>query len=87
MVVGDFLQLLTAEDFFHLGFERLCEETVDIVVAIIDENEAALLHICLEVLPLFACKLYELVSAQVAEGAPKDFITGQGYDVLLRVHR
>src|SRR5471030_592971 len=67
VVVGDLLQGLGAEDARHLGLERFREQAVDVVVAIVDEQEAAALHVTLDVLALGRRELHQLVAGEIAE--------------------
>src|SRR5690606_34729417 len=52
MVVGQLVQRIGTEDRRHLRLERLREQPVDVVVAVIHEHEPAAAHVALEIAPL-----------------------------------
>ena len=52
---------LGTEDRSHLALERRREQPVDVVVAVIDQYEAAIAHIGLEVAPFIGIELDELM--------------------------
>lgn len=87
MVVGDFLQGFRAKRPGHFLLKRLGKKAVDIVVAIVDEHETAILHIPFEMVALLGRKFHQLMPAQIAEWAFEYFVTAQLYDFFLLVDR
>jgi hypothetical protein len=70
-----------------LGFERLGKQAIDIVVAIVGEDESAMANVFFQVLALFAGKLHEFMSAQVTKRATENLIAAEWYNVLGGVNR
>jgi hypothetical protein len=68
VVVADLAQRGGAEDGGHLRLEGLGEEAVDVVVAVVDEEESAVEHVALEMLALLAVELDQAVAGEVEEG-------------------
>jgi hypothetical protein len=52
MVVGDLVQSFRPEDTGDLGLERFGEQAIDIVVAVIHEQETAATDVALQIAPL-----------------------------------
>ncbi|MDT4847677.1 hypothetical protein FQZ97_817420 [compost metagenome] len=86
MRVRQFLHRLGTEDRRHLRFERLGEQAVDVVVAVVHEHEAAIAHVPLEIAPLGRVELHQLVPGQVTERCRQHARVGQRQHVFLRVH-
>jgi hypothetical protein len=76
----------SAKQATHLRLERGGEQAVDIMVAVVDEDEAAIAHVAHEVLPLGGIELHQRVPGQVAERRFQHARVGQRHHVLLRVH-
>src|SRR5690606_13907497 len=67
MAVRDPRQRARAEDRGHLRLERLREQPVDVVVAVVHEHEPAVAHVAFEVAPLGGIELDQAMARQVAE--------------------
>ena len=85
MVIGDLFKGFWAKEGGHLSFEGLCEESVDIVVAVVGEDEAAVLHVVVEVGAFAGIELDEFVSADVGEWIVKDLRAVEIEDFFLEV--
>ena len=86
MVVGDLFEGSGAEEGGHLGFEGSCEETVDIVVAVVGENEATVLDVVAEVGAFLRVELDEFVAADIGKGIVKDLGAIEVEDFFLQVY-
>jgi hypothetical protein len=85
MVVGYLFQSAVAKDGGHLRFERLCEQSVDVVVAVIDKYKAAVVNVLLKVLLLTGCKFHELVPAEITKRGTEDVIAVDRHHMFLRI--
>src|SRR5690554_2849367 len=86
VVVGQLVQRIGAEDRRHLRLEGPGEQAVDVVVAVVDEHEAAVADVALEVAALGRIEFHQLVPGQVAERRRQHARIGQVQDLLLRIH-
>ena len=85
VVIGDLFEGFGAEEGGHLGFEGLCEESVDIVVAVVGEDEAAVLHVVVEVGAFAGIELDKFVSTDIGEWIVKDLRAVEIEDFFLEV--
>lgn len=85
VVIGDLFEGIGAEEVVHLGFEGLCEEPIDIVVAVVGEDEAAILDIVAEVGAFLGIELDEFMAADIGEGVVKDLRAVEVEDLFLEV--
>jgi hypothetical protein len=86
VVVGNFFQGARAEEVGHLGLEAAGEESVDIVVAVVGEDESPVLYIFFEVGAFLAVELDKFVAAEVSEGIIEDVGVIEGDDFFLQVY-
>ncbi len=86
VVIWDLFEGVGAEEVVHLGFEGLCEESIDIVVAVVGEDEAAILYIVAEVGAFLGIELDEFVTADIGEGVVKDLRAIEVEDLFLEVN-
>jgi len=85
MIVGDLFETSGAEERGHLGFEGLCEKPVDIVVAVVGEDEAAVLNVVAEVGAFLGVELNEFMAADIGKGVVKDLRAVEIEDLFLGV--
>ena len=81
----DFLQRAGAETLAHLLLEGAGEEAVDVVVAVVDEHEAAVANVLHKVQFLSAGKLHQPMPRQVAERVVEQLRAVQGHHFFLGV--
>lgn len=86
VVIGDFFEGIGAEEVVHLAFEGLCEESINIVVAVVGEDEAAILDIVAEVCAFLGIELDEFVAADIGERVVKDLRAVEIEDLFLEVN-
>jgi len=72
VVICELLQGLRAEEGGHLGFEGTGEKAIDVVVAVVREDEASVLNKLVKIGALPGVELYEFVAADIGEGIPED---------------
>jgi hypothetical protein len=56
------------------------------MVAIVHENESAVINILFKVFPFLFGELYQFMTGQITKRAFKNIVTGQGNDVFHRIH-
>lgn len=86
MCLRNFLQRVGPKDSIHLPFKCFCKQSIDVVVTIIDKHKATVFDILLEILFFLGGKLYQLVAAEVAEGAPENIIAAERHYVFVGVN-
>ena len=86
VVIGDLFQRAGAEDGGHLILERSREEPVDIVIAVVGENETAVLDVTTEIISLLWIELDEFVAADIGKGIVKDLGAIEVEDFFLQVY-
>src|SRR5882724_11115684 len=78
MAVGQFMQPFAArEDSFDLSLERFSENTIDVVIAVVDKDKSTVTDITAKVLALFFRKANQFVSSKIEERKGKDFFAIQ----------
>ncbi|MFT7203531.1 MAG: hypothetical protein ACI8YP_002006 [Algoriphagus sp.] len=87
MVIWDFLKGIGTKSLGHFSFETFGKKPVNIMIAIIGKDKAAILHVSLKVLSLLSGKLDELMSAEVAKRTFKDLRTAELHHFFLLIHR
>ena len=85
VVVWDFMEGVRTEEGCHFGFEGAGEEAVDIVVAVIGENEAAVLNVLMKIGALAGAELNKFVAADIGEGVAKNLGTVEFDNLFLQV--
>jgi len=71
----------------HLRFEAAGKKAVDVVIAIVRKDKSPVLYISAEMLPLLGIELYQLVTADIAEGVLEDVGAIQVDDLFLQIDR
>ena|SRR5438445_7258940 len=87
VAIGYFLQGIGPEKGMHLRLETAGKEAVDVVIAVVRKDKPPILYISTEMLPLLGIELYQLVTADIAEGVLEDVGAIQVNDLFLQIDR
>lgn len=87
VIIRNFLQGLRAERPGHLLLERPRKQGIDIVIAIINKHEPAILNVAFEMIALLRRKLDQFVSTHIAEWTLKNIGAAQLHHLFFLVDR
>lgn len=85
VIVWDLLEGVWAKKGRHLGLEGAGEEAVDVVVAVVGEDEAAVLHEAVKIPALASVELDQFVAGDICEGIAENVRAFEVDDFFLQI--